>query len=234
MHKSILRLLPGISFVYGPQYDTNTFLVNNWWAEGAARVGWNLMSLVNGPRIIRQAKDAVKVTEAQREAVAMAVLVKLHLAYQAYLDAGKEYARARALAQVDERIYAQVANRTAAEAQGDLEPIVAGVASVASSLRRYESYSAMQAALGRLYDTVGIDIELADLAKLDVVVLVRTTDAIVAGWERGETGGGPALPGGEAPRDPSPASEPAPAATTVSANEKPGFFDRLFKGQSTQ
>ena len=234
VHKSILRLLPGISFVYGPQYDTNTFLVNNWWAEGAARVGWNLMSLVNGPRIIRQAKDAVKVTEAQREAVAMAVLVKLHLAYQAYLDAGKEYARARALAQVDERIYAQVANRTAAEAQGDLEPIVAGVASVASSLRRYESYSAMQAALGRLYDTVGIDIELADLAKLDVVVLVRTTDAIVAGWERGETGGGPALPGGEAPRDPSPASEPAPVATTVSANEKPGFFDRLFKGQSTQ
>jgi outer membrane protein TolC len=232
VHKSILRLLPGISFVYGPQYDTNSFLVNNWWAEGAARVGWNLMSLVNGPRIIRQAKDSVKVVEAQREAIAMAVLTKLHLAYQAYLDAGKEYARARALAQVDERIYAQVANRTAAEAQGDLEPIVAGVASVASSLRRYESYSAMQAALGRLYDTVGIDIEVADLAKLDVAVLVRKTDAIMLSWERGETEGGPALPAGELP--PSQAPGPAPVATTVSANDKPGFFDRLFKGQSTQ
>jgi outer membrane protein, multidrug efflux system len=190
--------------------------------------------LINGPRVIRQAKDSVKVVEAQRQAIAMAVLTKLHLAYQAYLDAGKEYGRARALAQVDERIYGQVTNRTTAEAQGDLEPIVAGVASVASSLRRYESYSAMQAALGRLYDTVGIDIELADLAKLDAAVLVRKTDAIVASWDRGETGGGPAPPTGEPPQNPSQPPEPGPVAAAVSANEKPGFFERMFKGQSAQ
>ena len=234
VHKSILRLLPGISFTYGPQYDTNSFLVNRSWAEGAARVSWNLISLLSGPRVIRQTEDAVKVVEAQRQAVAMAVLTKLHLAYQQYLDAGKEYARARALAQVDDRIYGQVSNRAAAEAQSELEPIVAGVAAVASSLRRYESYSSMQAALGRLYDTVGIDIEPADLAKLDVVALARKTDAILASWERGETGGGPAAPAGEQPQNPSQSPDPAPAATMVSANEKPGFFDRMFKGQSAR
>ena len=233
VHKSYLRLLPGISFTYGPQYDTNSFLVNRWWAEGAARVSWNLMSLLQGPRVIQQTKDAVKVVEAQRLAVAMAVLTKLHLAYQQYLDAGKEYARASALAQVDERLYGQISNRAAAEALNELEPIVAGVASVASSLRRYESYSSMQAALGRLYDTVGIDIEPAELGRLDVAVLVRKTEAILASWERGETGGGPAAPAGEPPRNPSQAPEPAPV-TTVSANEKPGFFDRMLKGQAAQ
>jgi len=233
VHKSYLRLLPGISFTYGPQYDTNSFLVNRWWAEGAARVSWNLMSLLQGPRVIQQTKDAVKVVEAQRLAVAMAVLTKLHLAYQQYLDAGKEYARASALAQVDERLYGQISNRAAAEALNELEPIVAGVASVASSLRRYESYSSMQAALGRLYDTVGIDIEPAELGRLDVAVLVRKTEAILASWERGETGGGPAPPAGEPPRNPSQAPEPAPV-TTVSANEKPGFFDRMLKGQAAQ
>jgi outer membrane protein TolC len=238
VHKSFLRMLPGISFTYGPQYDTNSFLVNRWWAEGAARVSWNLMSLLQGPRVIQQSRDTVKVVEAQRLAVAMAVLAKLHLAYQQYLDAGKEYARASALAQVDDRIYGQVSNRAAAEAQSELEPIVAGVAAVASSLRRYESYSAMQAALGRLYETVGIDIEPADLAKLDAAVLVRKTDAIVSSWDRGETGGGPTAPAGEAPQNspqnPSQAPDPAPAATTVSASEKPGFFDRLFKSQAAQ
>lgn len=234
VHKSILRLLPGISFTYGPQYDTNTFLVNRWWAEGAARVSWNLMSLLNGPRIIKQTKDSVKLVEAQRQAVAMAVLTKLHLAYQQYLDTGKEYARARALAQVDARIYGQVSNRTTAEAQGELEPIVAGVASVASSLRRYESYSAMQTSLGRLYETVGIDVDPADLAKLDVAVLVSKTDAIVASWDRGETGGGPVAPAGEAPQNPSQAPDPAPVVTTVSANEKPGFFDKMFGSKSAQ
>jgi outer membrane protein TolC len=233
VHKAFLRMLPGINLTYGPQYDTNSFLVNRWWAEGAARVSWNLMSLLSGPRVIRQTKDSVKVAEAQRQAVAMAVLTKLHLAYQQYLDAGKEYARSRTLAQVDERLYGQISNRAAAEAQNELEPIVAGVASVASSLRRYESYSAMQAALGRLYETVGIDIEPADLARLDAAVLARKTDSIVASWDRGETGGGPAAPAGEAPQNPSQAPEPAPV-TTVSANEKPGFFDRLFKGQLAQ
>ncbi len=149
----------------------------------------------------------------------MAVLTKLHLAYQQYLDAGKEYGRSRALAEVDERLYGQLTGRAAAEAQNELEPIVAGVASVASSLRRYESYSNMQAALGRLYDTVGIDIDPADLVKLDAAVLARKTEEIMASWERGDTGGGPTAPA-------------AAAVTTVSVNEKPGFFERLFKGQT--
>jgi outer membrane protein TolC len=226
VHKSILRLLPGISFTYGPQYDTNSFLVNRWWAEGAARVSWNLMSLLQGPRIIKRSEDAVKLAEVQRQAIGMAVLTKLHLAYQQYLDAGKEYARARALAMVDDRIYGQLSNRAAAEAQNELEPIVAGVASVASSLRRYESYSNMQAALGRLYDTIGIDIDPNDLAKLDAGLLVRKTDDIMASWERGETGGGPATP------PPEGSQAPAPAATTVSSNDKPGFFERLFRSQA--
>jgi len=211
VHRSILSLLPGLNFSYGPQYDSNSFLVNRWWGEGAARVSWNLMSLLSGPRVIHRSRDAVKLAEAQRQAVAMAVLTKLHLAYQQYLDAGKEYARSRTLADVDQRLYGQLSGRAAAEAQNELEPIVAGVASVASSLRRYESYSNMQAALGRLYDTVGIDIDPADLTRLDAAVLARKTEEIMARWERGQV------------------SDPTPAGSTVSAGEKPGFFDRLFR-----
>jgi outer membrane protein TolC len=217
VHRSILSLLPGISFNYGPQYDSNSFLVNSWWGEGAARVTWNLMSLLTGAPGVHRARDSVKLAEAQRQALAMAVLTKLHLAYQQYLDAGKEYGRARTLAEVDERLYAQLSGRAAAEAQNELEPIVAGVASVASSLRRYESYSNMQAALGRLYDTVGIDIDPADLVRLDAAVLGRKTEEILASWERGETGGGPTAPS-QMPEPPTP--------------EKPGFFDRLF-GKAT-
>jgi outer membrane protein TolC len=209
VHRSILGLLPGLSFNYGPQYDTNSFLVNSWWGEGAARVSWNLMSLLSAPRNIHRARDSVKLAEAQRQAVAMAVLTKLHLAYQQYLDAGKEYARSRALAEVDERLYGQLSGRAAAEALNELEPIVAGVASVASSLRRFESYSNMQAALGRLYDTVGIDIDPADLARLDAAVLGRKAEEIMVNWERSDAVSPPSPPAG--------------------ASEKPGFFDRLFK-----
>ena len=184
VHKAILRLLPGISFNYGGLYDSNSFLVNPLWGEGAARVVWNLFYVVSAPSVIRQARDSVKLAEVQRQAIAMAVLTKLHLAYQQYLDAGKEYARARDLAVVDERIYDQMTNRTAAQAQGELDQILAGIAAVASSLRRYESYSNMQAALGRLYDTIGIDVTLDDLARLDVALLVRQTNAILVKWQQ--------------------------------------------------
>ena len=152
------------------------------------------MSLLTGAPGVHRARNSVKLAEAQRQAVAMAVLTKLHLAYQQYLDAGKEYGRARALAEVDERLYAQLSGRAAAEAQNELEPIVAGVASVASSLRRYESYSNMQAALGRLYDTVGIDIDPADLVRLDAAVLGRKTEEIMAIWQRGDGTSGPTAP----------------------------------------
>ena len=194
VHKSILRVLPGLSFTYGPQYDSNSFLVNSWWGEGAARISWNLLYLLSAPRVIRQADDSVRLAEAQRQAVAMAVLTKLHLAYQQYLDAGKEYARARDLAQVDDSIYGQVSNRTAAQAQAGLEQIVAEVSAVASTLRQYESYSNMQAALGRIYDTVGIDIDPANLARLDAGVLTRETEAIMASWQQGVAGAEPAAP----------------------------------------
>jgi outer membrane protein TolC len=181
---------------YGPQYDTNSFLVNRWWAEGALRVSWNLMSLLTGARASKQTQGSVKLVEAQRQAVAMAVLTKLHLAYQQYLDAGKEYAprpragdgRRRHLRpglQPDRR-------RGAKRARADRRR--RGV--VASSLRRYESYSNMQAALGRLYDTIGIDIDPADLVRLDVAVLGPQDRRHLASWERGETGGARA-PAGE-------------------------------------
>jgi hypothetical protein len=88
----------------------------------------------------------------------------------------------------------------------------------------------MQAALGRLYDTIGIDIDPNDLVKLDAGLLVRKTNDIMASWDRGETGGGPA---GPPPEQPAGSSQvPDPAATTVSANDKPGFFARLFGNQA--
>lgn len=215
VHKSILRLLPGINFDYGGNFDSNSFLVHNFWGEGAARVSWNLFYLLSAPRVIRQADDSVKLAEAQRQAVAMAVLTKLHLAYQQYLDAGEEYARVRELANVDDRIYQQVSNRSEANAQNALERISAEVGAVSSELQRYESYADLQAALGRLYDTLGVDVEAAGVANLDVATLTRSTETIMASWQKG--GAGPAPASAEPDRARMP-------ALPASATEDGGFL----------
>lgn len=181
--KSMLKLLPGINLNYAGNFDSNSFLVHHWWAEGAERVSWNLLGLLSAPSILRLGHDAEKLAELRRQAVAMAVLAKLHIAYQQYVFAGNEYRRARELSHVDRRIYTQVANRTAADAQSVLERIASEVYAASSELRQYEAYADLQAALGRIYATVGFDSEPAYVDLFDVRMLSRIVDHTISSWK---------------------------------------------------
>jgi len=171
-HKALLRLLPGLTFSVNPNYDSNTFLVNNEWVTGSVQLAGYLNNLLLAPANIRRADESAVLAARRREAVSMAVLAKLHIAYEQFLSDAAEYHRASELAGVDQRLYQQIANRSATDIQGDLERVSAQVSAVFSTLRRYQSYAETQAALGRLYDALGLDpppgrIELLDAAALD-------------------------------------------------------------------
>jgi len=183
-HKSMLKLLPGVNLSYAGNFDSNSFLVHHWWAEGAERVSWNLLNLLSAPAVLRLGGDSEKLAELRRQAVAMAVLTKLHIAYEQYVYTGKEYKRARELSGVDQRIYAQVSNRTAADAQSVLERVAAEVYAANSELRQYETYADLQAALGRIYATLGLDPEPAHLAAFDVSTLSSAVAYIMSGWKQ--------------------------------------------------
>lgn len=185
--KSMLKLLPGINLSYAGNFDSNSFLVHHWWAEGAERVSWNLLDLLSVPAILRLGRDSEKLAELRRQAVAMAVLAKLHIAYQQYVFIGNEYKRARELSRVDHRIYAQVANRTAADAQSVLERIAAEVYAANSELRQYETYADLQASLGRIYATVGLDPEPAHIDLFDVTTLSSAVDHVMSSWKLATT-----------------------------------------------
>lgn len=46
--KAMLRMLPGLEFDAGLNYDSNDFLVNNQWADYGARISWNLFNVFTG------------------------------------------------------------------------------------------------------------------------------------------------------------------------------------------
>jgi len=171
--KALLKLLPGITLSYDPSFDSNSFLVNHHWATGAVRIGGYLSNLLTFPTAYRRAQDGETLADLKREAMSMAVLAKLHIAYQHYLDASKQFRRAQQVADVDQRLYEQIRNRNATDVGGDLERISAQVSAEMSQLQRYQSYAETQAALGRLYATLGIDplpedeVETLDLGGLD-------------------------------------------------------------------
>jgi outer membrane protein, multidrug efflux system len=156
-HKALLKLLPGITFSYDPNYDSNSFLVNHYWATSAVRLGGYLSNLLTFPVTYRRAENAEHLADLKREAMSMAVLAKLHIAFQQYLDASRAFRRAQQVSDVDQRLYEQIRNRNATDVGGDLERISAQVSAEISQLQRYQAYAETQAALGRLYAAMGID-----------------------------------------------------------------------------
>lgn len=155
--KALLRLLPGLNLTAGPHYDSNSFLVNNQWVAAAAYLNGYLNTLITAPTVIRRAENAEILTDTRRQAVSMAVLAKLHIAREQYLAATKEYRRSAELSDVDQRLYQQVSNQVATDAQGELEKVSAQVSALYSELRAYQSFAEAQAAIGRLYEALGLD-----------------------------------------------------------------------------
>jgi outer membrane protein TolC len=174
-HKALLRLLPGITFSIDPSADSNSFLTNHYWATGAVKVGGYLNNLLTFPATYKRATKAESLADLNREAMSMAVLAKLHIAFEQYIAASREFRRSQEVSDVDQRLYEQIRNRTATDVGGDLERISAQVSAVTSQLRRYQSYADAQAALGRLYATLGIDpapehIDVLDISGLNAAV----------------------------------------------------------------
>jgi outer membrane protein TolC len=183
-HRAMLRLLPGINLVYDPNYDSNSFLVNHWWTTGAARLGGYMTNLLQAPATYQRSITAEHLADLKREAMSMAVLAKLHIAYQQYVSASREFRRAQQLADVDRRLYDQLRNREATDVGGDLERISQQVSAVFSQLQRYQSYAETQAALGRMYATLGIDPLPEEADQLDIAGLSRALARAMAEREQ--------------------------------------------------
>ena len=133
----------------------------------AVRLGGYLTNLLTFPVTYRRAENAEHLADLKREAMSMAVLAKLHIAYQQYMDASRAFRRAQQVAEVDQRLYEQIRNRNATDVGGDLERISAQVSAEISQLQRYQAYAETQAALGRLYAALGIDPLPEDVDTLD-------------------------------------------------------------------
>lgn len=185
-HKAILQMLPGITFSYGKNYDSNSFLVNNTWYQGAAQLSWNLINLISAPEQIHRAHAGEALEDMKREAVSMTVLAKMHIAYQQYLSAAKEYQWAAQASDVDQRLYQQISNQTATDAQGELDRISAQVSAVTSELLRYQSFADAQAALGRLYSSLGVDPTPDKVSALDIKTLSAAVAGVMKSWQDGD------------------------------------------------
>lgn len=176
--KAMVRMLPGISFDFSPKYDSNSFLVAHSWQEASIRLGGNLItSLLAAPSQTAYSEANEQVVTARRLAVRMAVLAQVHVAAQQIRSIRELFTNARELFEVDSKIAETGAVRQANDAQSAVESVANKTVSLTSEMRVFSTYAQLQAALGRLQASLGVEIasddEIAQLGLDELKVLIR-------------------------------------------------------------
>lgn len=168
--KQMLYLLPNLSLNLGAQYDSNRYLYNNDWVDAGARVSWNLFRALALPETRRAQEAQVNVDDMRRMALSMAILTQVRVAIERYRLTLADLEFAKESNQVDQRMAGYARAALATRADSELESIRADTRALNSEFQRYAAYAAAQAAFGRIYNSVGLEvvpagIETASLAE---------------------------------------------------------------------
>jgi len=184
VRKTVVGMLPGLNLRLGYDYDSNDLLYrNNWWSAGAG-ISMNLLNLLSGPATYRAAKARQEVDRVRRQAVGMAVMAQVHIAYQRYALATEEYRITRELTDVDEDLTAQMQAEQTAGRVTELALIQTATNAMVSRVRSRLAYAELQNATGRIYTSLGIDLMPETVASLDVKTLARSLEESWATWEK--------------------------------------------------
>jgi len=165
------QLWPNISVSAGYQYDSNKYLYNNHWSDTGLQVSINLLRLLQLPALNRAQESQSAADDYRRIALSMAVLTQVRVGVLRYDLARQEVRFADESLRVDKSLldYATAARGTALGSE--LEVIRAESRYLLSRYQREAAYSSAQAAWGRLYNSVGLDVYPAQLQSHDVKTL---------------------------------------------------------------
>jgi outer membrane protein TolC len=174
--RQITALLPGISFDVGPQYDSNKYLYNNGWIEGGVRMSLDLFKLAAMPAVMKAGDAAKDTDDARRLALSMAILTQLRVAVERYrlslvdLDLADEGAR------VDNGMAQYARNAVTTRTASELEAIRTESRALLADFERYSAYATAQAAFGRIYNSVGLDVLPGNVDKATIADLSQRLD----------------------------------------------------------
>jgi len=180
--KAMMRAFPRLSFSYGLNYDSDSYLIHNYWNEVGAQVGYSLMNLANMPLQKRLSAAGVTVAEQRRTAALMALVSQVHISRLQYANARAQFRRADQLSEVEERIGQTMSARQDAEVQGKLETISATTSYVITMLRRYQALAAVYAAQSRMMATLGFDPGLQNIDRMSLGELTQTVGSAMKDW----------------------------------------------------
>ncbi|TLP64814.1 MULTISPECIES: TolC family protein [Pseudomonas] len=154
---ALLKLLPGANLFVGSNYDSNSYLVNDHWADAGLQVSWNLLNVLAYPSVKQTGESRQQLAALRRQAMRMAVLTQVNVAWREFQRASQVYERSSELQQVQRGIYQQSERAYASQAQSRLERVRTATETVLATRTRDRAYAELQVAHGAVYQAAGLD-----------------------------------------------------------------------------
>ncbi|MEG2961679.1 MAG: TolC family protein, partial [Janthinobacterium sp.] len=177
-------LWPNISIDTGLQYDSNKYSYNSNWIDSGVRVSWNLLKLTQYSSLQQAHKNQNDTDDMRRLALSMAVLTQVRVGVQRYDLSLSELKFAEESMQVDQRLLKYAQSAAKSKFDSELEVIRTEARALLGEYQRYAAYSNAQAAWGRLYNSVGLDILPETIDGHDVKTIARSLQDTMAKWQK--------------------------------------------------
>ena len=183
--KAFLRLFPGLTLTSSINEDTNSYLINQNWADVGARLTWNLLNLASGSSALRAAGASEDVAEVRRLALSLAALTQVHVSYQQYRRARVDYEQALILDDIEQRIYGYVSQGADSQSQSPLQLIRAQMAAIYAEVSSYRAYAEVHSAIANLYVSIGLDLLPESVESHDIEAMSATIKTVLDDWSNG-------------------------------------------------
>jgi outer membrane protein TolC len=181
--KAVLGLFPNFNMDVNRSYDSNRFLVNNVWNTTALGVAFNLVKAFSMPAVKQSAEAQRKLDEARRLAMAMAVLTQTRIATVRYTLLSHEFSVWDDATRDDEQIVGYLSSSAQVGIDTEFELIRAKARLFVSKINRELLHANLEAALGRIYNSVGEDALPAEIDSHETADLAKTLHARLEEWQ---------------------------------------------------
>ena len=178
-----LMVWPNLSLDAGYQYDSNKYNYNSDWTDVGLRISWNVLKLAQLPSLNRALESQAQTDDMRRMALSMAVLTQVRVAVQRYGLATDELKFAQESLRVDQRLSDLARAGVQSRFDSQLEAIRAESRALLTEYQRYASYSNAQAAWGRVYNSIGLDVLPETIDSHDIPTLAAAMESTMNQWQ---------------------------------------------------
>lgn len=159
---ALLELLPGLQLVTGENFNSNSFLLNNQWANWGALAASNLVRVFQYParRDTLEAQDTI--LDQQALAMTMVVMTQVYVSSTRYSHFQREYEIAQDYNEVQAKLVAQIRAEAGADRVGEQTLIREEMNGLVAEVKRDIAFANVQTGAANIMVSMGLDLQVRD------------------------------------------------------------------------